>query len=108
MTDYEYEIPSNYPKYQYSIFLKNKRDEQLVIRVDTWSEFKKAKENVNKILDKVETKDEDPEWIKDTKVEGLKCEECGGDTEYKTGKTDGRPWKAHFCLTDKSHKPKWL
>ena len=63
---------SDYPKYQYSVFLKNKRDEQLVIRVDTWKEFKKAKENVNKILDKVEateSTDPDPEWIKETQVE---------------------------------------
>jgi hypothetical protein len=43
-----------YPKYQYSVFLRNGRDEQIVIRSDNFDEFLTQKANVNKILDKVE------------------------------------------------------
>lgn len=47
-----------FPKYQYSVFLKNGRDEQIVIRANTFEELLEAKKNVNKILEKVEAKPE--------------------------------------------------
>lgn len=40
-----------FPKYQYSVFLKNGRDQQLVIRANTFEELVEAKKNVDKILE---------------------------------------------------------
>jgi len=47
---------SDYPAYQYSVFLKGSRDEQLVIRADNWEEFMELKKNADVIISKVETK----------------------------------------------------
>lgn len=44
----------SYPKYQYSLFLKNSREEQVVIRADNWEDFLDAKKNVDKIVGKRE------------------------------------------------------
>ena len=41
-----------YPAYQYSVFLKNGRDEQIVIRADDFIEFMELKKNVDIILEK--------------------------------------------------------
>ncbi len=42
------------PKYQYSIFLNGRRDEQLVIRADTFEELLEAKKNIDVIIAKRE------------------------------------------------------
>lgn len=38
------------PKYQYSKFLGDNREEQVVIRCDTWAEFIEAKANIDGLL----------------------------------------------------------
>lgn len=45
-------MEKHYPLYQYSVFLSDDRNEQIVIRTDTWQEFLDAKTEVNKILEK--------------------------------------------------------
>ncbi len=45
---------NSYSKYQYSIFLNGSRDEQLVIRTDTFEELLEAKKNIDKIVIKRE------------------------------------------------------
>ncbi len=45
-----------YPKFQYSVFLKNGRDEQLVIRADDFEELAEAKKDIDKIMGKREEK----------------------------------------------------
>jgi len=91
----------SYPKYQYSIFLKGAKDEQLVIRADDWDEFIELKKNADAIITKVE-KVEDKPHLK------AKCKECGEDMIYKTGlsKTN-KPWKGLFC-PNREHPPIWL
>lgn len=49
---YETTSKKEYPKYQYSIFLKNGKDEQLVIRSDSFEELVEAKKNIEKIMEK--------------------------------------------------------
>jgi len=41
-----------FPKYQYSVFISNGQDEQIVIRADNFKEFKTLKRNVDVILKK--------------------------------------------------------
>ncbi len=45
---------NTYPKFQYSYFIGGNKDEQLVIRADTFEEFKQAKTDVDKIITKRE------------------------------------------------------
>ena len=39
-----------FPLYQYSVFLSDDRNEQIVIRTDTWEEFIEARKEINQIL----------------------------------------------------------
>ena len=64
-----------YPKYQYSIFLKGSKDEQLVIRADTWEEFKKLKAKADIITKKVTATPYQQQPVKDV-VEGQTCRKC--------------------------------
>lgn len=86
-----------YPKYQYSVFLKGSRDEQIVIRADDWEEFKALKTNVDAIVDKHK------EEALESRSEAQKhCPNCGEPMEIitgttKTGKNKGKPWKAWGC-----------
>lgn len=43
-------MDNSFPKYQYSVFLNGSRDEQLVIRADTFEEFQQLKADANSIL----------------------------------------------------------
>jgi hypothetical protein len=55
-----------YPAYQYSVFLKNGRDEQIVIRADDFIEFMELKKNINLILDKTEKEEPKPETFEES------------------------------------------
>lgn len=50
----------DYPKYQYSVFLGG-REEQLVIRADSWEEFLTLKKNADSIIEKKQVKPESPQ-----------------------------------------------
>lgn len=65
-----------YPAFQYSVFLKGDKDQQIVIRASNWEEFVESKKKVNEILEKVGGKEE------------RKCEKCGAEMVHnpKTGK----------------------
>ena len=43
---------SDYPRFQFSVFTKNGRDEQFVIRADNFEEFKELKKQLDTILAK--------------------------------------------------------
>ncbi len=71
------EIFSNhYPRYQYSIFLKNGKDEQMVIRADSFEELVESKKNIDKILEKREP----------AQSSSQKCSMCGKDMVKRDGK----------------------
>ena len=73
-----------YPTYQYSIFLKGSKDEQLVIRADNWDEFVEAKKKANAIISKVEAAPQVAAQPKPSDV----CNKCGAEmiNNPKTGK----------------------
>lgn len=82
-----------FPKFQYSIFLDDKRDEQIVIRTETWEEFLEAKAEVNKILEKRATQNAFSKPVTNTTQPELNedlgtCSNCGApNTTYrKSGK----------------------
>lgn len=54
--------------------------------------------------------DTDPDWIKDgdKPMQVPDCPQCHGKRIYKSGiNKNGKPYKAYFCLTDRSHV-EWL
>ena len=53
---------SNY-KYQYSCFIGGGKAEQLVIRSDSWEEFKKMRKRIDKILGKRRVEQPEPPWM---------------------------------------------
>ena len=72
---------SDYPAYQYSVFLKGSRDEQLVIRAENWEDFLRLKENADVIIKKVEapkvtSTPYQAAPVKDI-MEGQMCRKCG-------------------------------
>jgi len=87
-------------KYQWSKFIGENRDEQVVIRTDNWEEFKEAKDNIDSLFFFNETKEEQP--ITDTRPQAVNktekpqsvveyqksCPQCGAEKVLnpKTGK----------------------
>ena len=66
----------SFPKYQYSIFLRDTRDEQLVIRTDTFEELLEAKKNIDTIITKRENVTLKQKTIPIEQFEEV-CEKCG-------------------------------
>ena len=64
---------SSFPMYQYSVFLKGNRDEQIVVRASTFSELLAGKRNVTAVLTATSDHDE--------------AEEVGN---YSNGHTNGK------------------
>ena len=98
---------ADFPRYQYSEFLKGERDGQIVIRADTKEEFEEAK----KYIDKIFTKHTEP--IQDTRttqapsktakpihIEKYQevCEKCGAK---KIMSKKGNMVCSAFCWTKK-------
>jgi hypothetical protein len=99
----------SYPKYQYSVFMKNGRDEQLVIRADTFEELMELKKNIDLILAK---RAEPVKTANQTFACSYRLEDgsiCGAPAEYREGTSakSGKPWKAVFCSLNKEHV-RWL
>lgn len=97
-------VGKDYPQYQFSVFLGEKRNEQIVIRTDTFEELLEAKNNINKILEKVEAKQETLPTVQIT------CWSCGAPAEERNGisKKNGKKWRALFCSTGNSSHTKFL
>jgi len=100
-------MDKSYPTYQYSIFLKGSKDEQLVIRADNWEDFVEAKKKADVIIKKVETKPQQPLPI--TKPDAT-CAKCGGEMVYREGisKKNNKPYKGYFCKDEKCGNISWL
>lgn len=93
-----------YPRFQYSIFL-NGREEQLVIRADSWGEFLEAKKEADKIIRK--RKKNAGEGNSDSQ-KSKKCEICGSYMNYKEGFKNNRQWKAWFCESGNREHTVWV
>ena len=81
---------NNYPKYQYSTFRKNGRDEQLVIRTETFKDLIKAKKNIDQILEKDVKQQVLP--VGGEAIATPKCPECGDPMTKRTGKSGKEFW----------------
>lgn len=105
-------MDESYPKYQYSVFTKNGRDEQLVIRADTFEELIEAKKNIDKILAKKDAAHETTQaTLPAIPVNTRPCvkEGCQGTQTYRAGigKTTNKPYKGWFCDLSRDHTD-WL
>lgn len=121
-------MDESFPKYQYSIFLDNNRNGQMVIRADSWEEFesllskaglqmqRKIEMNTTQMAtpQPVQPQTTFPEPVKPTQ-NGLtaKCVDCGADMVEKSGFKNGKQWHALFCPNavkgnTTQHKPVWL
>ena len=79
-------MAKQYPKYQWSTFLKGNRDEQIVLRTDDWHEFLGEVKKIKEALAKQETPKKDVYERYDEAQD--KCQKCGAERvkNPKTGK----------------------
>jgi hypothetical protein len=102
-----------YPIFQYSVFIKNGKDAQFVIRANTYDEFISAKKDLDKILNAMGAHEttESPATQTTPQAMTRPCvkEGCQGTQTYKTGisKKTGRTWKAWMCDLSAEHTD-WL
>jgi predicted RNA-binding Zn-ribbon protein involved in translation (DUF1610 family) len=102
-------------KWQYSVFVKNGVDGQLVVRSNDEEEFwgmvKKLNEYViQKNGGQLPLPVKQVSAVVDDKPQSIDCPQCGEVMQYRSGvgKTSGKPYKAWFCTSgDRSHT-QWL
>ena len=89
MSDY------SYPRFQYSAFTKNGRDEQFVIRADSWAEFIELKKQLDTILAKKANLA--PQAATAPQTQGLTAMCKVHNVEMKQGwsKTKNKPYWSH-------------
>ena len=89
------DVKGFYPRFQYSIF-PNGKEEQIVIRCETYTELLQAKRDINPILEKIESKAE-VKPKEEVKTQG--CPKCGGTRTLREGvsKKNGKRWVGWFC-----------
>ena len=89
-----------YPKFQFSLFHGDNREEQLVIRADNFEEFKILKQKLDLMsAPKPHTNGEAQEPANGA----MKCDKCSGDAEYREGVSKkGKAYKGIFCLDKKT------
>ena len=85
-----------YPKFQFSLFRGDNREEQLVIRADNFEEFKILKQKLDLMLaPKPHTNGEAREQINGA----VTCDKCNREAEYREGVSKkGKAYKGIFCL----------
>lgn len=104
------EEKGEYPKLQWSVFVKNGKDTQYVVRADTIEEFKELKKFVlQQVGEDMIASGQNVSKPQLDKTEGLrKCAECGAVAEDRRGTSKtGKPWHGYFCTADKNHV-QWL
>ena len=90
---------AHYPKFQFSLFRGDNREEQLVIRADNFEEFKILKQKLDLMLaPKPHTNGKAAEQTNGA----VNCDKCSGDAEYREGVSKkGKAYKGIFCLDKK-------
>ena len=97
----------HYPRIQYSVFPNGSRDEQVVIRADSFEEFTKLKKEVDPLLNAKPSRNTNAQRQGNGEMQ---CMKCRGEAEYREGvskKTD-KPYKGIFCLNDDCDFAKFL
>lgn len=91
---------TNYPRFQFSIFRGENREEQLVIRADNFEEFKVIKQKLDLLL--AHKPLSNGETQEQTNGSG-NCDKCGGGAEFREGVSKkGKAYKGIFCLDKKN------
>lgn len=103
------DVKGFYPKFQYSIF-PNGKEEQIVIRCETYEELIQAKRDINPILEKLESKTEAKTTPQSSSVLKTKpCVNCGGIRKLVEGVKNGKRWAGWFCENEVSNCPvEWI
>ena len=97
---------TSFPRYQYSVFTKNGRESQVVIRNNNKEKFIEDKKWLEESLGRIEPSQ--TKELTSEPVATLSCLTCGADAVKKTGKKkDGSDWSGIFCQVDSAHV-KWL
>ncbi len=83
-----------FPKFQYSLFLDDKRDEQIVIRCDTWEEFIDAKKDIDKIVVKRKSEPVTNQNHSELQEDLGECSKCGAPNKLSKA---GKPYCSKLC-----------
>ena len=102
-----------FPRYQYSVFLDEKRTEQVVIRANTYREFIESKYEVEKLINQQaeSPREEKGKPHGDSIKRELRCmfPGCNEPAEQRHGqKKDGSVWNGVFCSTGNRDHTKFL
>lgn len=106
-----------YPKFQWSIFVKNGKEQQFVIRADTIEEFKQAKQDILSLIGEAVVTDIPKVQIAGSVTRtsgqpgdnGMYCMTCKKPATQKQGVSkSGKPYNAIFCSTEDRSHTKWL
>ena len=73
----------NYPKFQYSVFVGENRDEQVVIRAESIEEFTQLKAAIVPFLTSQQSAPKAGNGNGTAKAGKFQCEACGGKAEYR-------------------------
>lgn len=99
------EEAKSYPKYQYSVFLKNGKDAQVVVRADEFEEFKKLVEDISSEFAHRYDNRADAVPTKPSAQED--CPICHNSVWINEGEKNGKPWKNKKCTKNKEHITWW-
>lgn len=97
----------SYPKYQYSVFLKNGKDAQVVVRSDEFNDFKQLIAEIDQEFShRYDNRVDSPvAATKPTTQED--CPICHNSVWINEGVKNGKPWKNKKCTKDKTHLVWW-
>ena len=97
----------NYPRFQYSVFINGSRDEQVVVRADSFDEFARLKGNIAPLLSNGQPSDKE---AANGAGESKGCIKCGGAVKYREGvsKKTGKSYKGVFCLNEDCNYAQFL
>ena len=101
----------HFPKFQYSVFVDPKREEQLVVRADSFQDFQEQKQQIDLLVKARKSNRVSNPTIQTEAMNGLKlyahngsaekltCARCGGEATFRSGfsKKNNRPYKGVFC-----------
>lgn len=99
-----------YNKLQWSVFVKNGRDQQYVVRADTIDELKKLRNEVLAIVGE-DTIENQPTVKPAPTIQPsqIGCATCGAPATRKSGVSKaGKPYNGVFCSTEDKTHTVWL
>lgn len=90
-----------YPRFQYSVFVGEGREEQIVVRTDSLEELEKLKAAVAPLVGKQPSAGKAVKGNRVAKAKNFQCEVCGGTAEYREGvsKKTKKPYRGVFCAS---------